>query len=77
VGIWQGAIRERDDPGFEVVSAAVASREAFGVELLYTDQMGGQRTVSYFFVRPADETEWRVGVGRHWYLDMPGPRPDR
>jgi hypothetical protein len=45
------------------------------IDLLYSDQVGGQRTISRFTIVPAgeDQMRWLVSVGRHWYLD--GERP--
>ena len=45
------------------------------VELLYSDQVGLQRTISRFGLTPA-EGSWLVGLNRHWYLDWEGPRPE-
>ncbi len=42
--------------------------------LLYTDQIGGQRTVSRFGVLAQDGDGWRAAVARHWYLDTTAPR---
>jgi hypothetical protein len=47
---------------------------AFSVELLYTDQVGEQRTVSGFAVLSADAGGWISAVGRHRYLDAAAPR---
>jgi hypothetical protein len=45
------------------------------VELLYTDQVGGQRTITRFALVPAADS-WVASVIRHWYLDWQGPRPE-
>jgi hypothetical protein len=73
-GVWQAAVREADDPLRATLTAASAERRAFSVELLYTDQVGGQRTISRFGVLPADGGGWLAAVGRHWYLDAVAPR---
>jgi hypothetical protein len=79
VGLWQGAIRERSDPAHDEVARAISQREPITVELLYSDQVGAQRTISRFTLAPvrvdgADEAIRLVSAGRHWYLDRAGPR---
>ena len=79
VGLWQGALRDREDPGHREVADAVTRREPISVELLYSDQVGAQRTISRFnliAIAPdgSDEVAWLTTGGRHWYLDRAGPR---
>jgi hypothetical protein len=74
VGVWQGAIRDSADPLYGTLTAAATERRSFSVYLLYTDQVGGQRTISGFGVLPAEEGGWLAAVGRHWYLDAIAPR---
>ncbi len=79
VGLWQGAIRERSDPAYDELARAISAREPIAVELLYSDQVGAQRTISRFTLVPirrdyADEATRLVSVARHWYLDRAGPR---
>jgi hypothetical protein len=75
VGIWQGALRDPQAPGFDAMAAAVDGREPFTIEIMYTDNVGGQRTISRFTITPMpDDAEWMVSVGRHWYLDGVAPR---
>jgi hypothetical protein len=76
IGMWQGALRNPDDPVRAAVAAAIDAREPFSVELLYSDQVGLQRTITRFAVVPAAES-WLTSVTRHWYLDWDGPRPER
>jgi hypothetical protein len=45
------------------------------IELLYSDQIGRQRTISRFSLVAAGET-WLASLIRHWYLDWEGPRPE-
>jgi hypothetical protein len=73
VGLWQGALR---DPSHEIHGAlrrASAERTAFAVDVLYTDHMAGQRTISRFALIPGED-RWIASVSRHWNLDRPGPR---
>lgn len=79
VGLWQGAIRDRDDPAHDELARAIAAHEPIAVELLYSDQVGAQRTITRFTLVPirrddADETTRLISVARHWYLDRVGPR---
>jgi hypothetical protein len=74
LGMWQGALREADDDLIGEISAVRADRRRFTIDLLYSDQVGGQRTVSRFSVTPAGEDRWLGSAGRHWNLDSPSPR---
>ncbi len=74
VGLWQGALRDPTDDGHAPIVEAVGRRETISLELLYTDQVGGQRTVSRFHLTPMGEDGWLASVGRHWHLDGDGPR---
>ena len=73
-GIWQAAIRDPADPLNPLLKTTVAERRRFSVDLLYTDQVGGQRTISRFGFLPGEDDGWLGGVGRHWYLDSVAPR---
>jgi hypothetical protein len=75
VGMWQGALRNPDDPLRSAVAEAIDAREPMSVELMYTDQIGQQRTITRFGVMPAGDG-WIASVTRHWYLDWEGPRPE-
>jgi hypothetical protein len=74
VGVWQAAIRDPADSLYAALTAATAPRTTFSVYLLYTDQVGGQRTVSRFGVLPDSGDGWVAAAARHWYLDAPAPR---
>jgi hypothetical protein len=73
-GLWQGALREADDDVRRAFVAARADRRPVTVDLLYSDQVGGQRTISRFGLIPAGDDHWLGSVGRHWNLDHAGPR---
>jgi hypothetical protein len=73
-GMWQGALREADGDVLRGIAAARAARRPFTIDLLYSDQVGGQRTISRFGVSPAGEDRWLGNVGVHWNLDLAGPR---
>jgi hypothetical protein len=74
VGMWQGALRDADDDVTRGIAAARTERRPFTVDLLYSDQVGGQRTISRFGVTPVGEDRWLGNVGLHWDLDLAGPR---
>jgi hypothetical protein len=75
IGRWQGALRNPDDPVRAAIAEAIDARQTIAVELLYTDQVGGQRTITRFGLIPAADS-WLANVIRHWYLDWDGPRPE-
>ena len=75
VGMWQGALRHPADPRRVEVVDAVAGARTISVELLYSDQVGLQRTISRFNLTPVRDT-WIASLVRHWYLDWDGPRPE-
>jgi len=77
VGVWQGAVREVDDPDYASLVEAVQAREPISIELLYSDQVGGQRTITRFGLIPAGDDAWLATSSRHWFLDRPGPRSDQ
>ena len=75
IGMWQGALRDPDDPLRAAGAEAIDGRRPLSVELLYTDQVGRQRTITRFGLIPTADS-WLVSVTRHWYLDWDGPRPE-
>jgi hypothetical protein len=77
VGMWQGALRDPDDPTRIAVAEAIDAREGVTVELLYTDLVGSQRTITRFGIVPAGEDMWITNMMKHWYLEWSGPRPER
>jgi hypothetical protein len=82
IGMWQGALRNSEDPMLEELARSIDEREAFTIELLYSDLAGRQRTITRFGVVPVggdDEDEqkhWLSSMSRHWFLDRHGPRPE-
>lgn len=81
IGMWQGAMRDPADPRHAALIEAIEAHEPITIELLYTDQVGQQRTITRFGLSPitdpdsAEET-WLVSAARHWFLDQAGPRPE-
>ena len=81
VGMWQGALRDPSDRVHAQLVRAIEEGDTISVELLYSDQVGGQRTVTRFGLTPftnpeTGERSWVASVSRHWNLDGPGPRPE-
>lgn len=76
IGLWQGALRDSSERSHGEIATAVHERQPITLELMYSDQVGGQRTVSRFGLTPAGEDQWLASVTRHWYLDSDrgGPR---
>ena len=79
IGLWQGALRDASDARHGEIADAVRRREPVAIELLYSDQVGAQRTISRFSLTPFareedDAVNWTVSGTRHWYLDRAGPR---
>jgi hypothetical protein len=75
IGMWQGALRNPSDPTRAGLAEAIETGQQITVELLYSDQVGRQRTISRFVLVPMNET-WLASLNRHWYLDWDGPRPE-
>jgi hypothetical protein len=74
VGMWQGILRDEDGDVWRGLASARTERRPFTIDLLYTDQVGGQRTISRFAVTPAGDERWIGTAGLHWNLDSAGPR---
>ena len=74
IGFWQAAIRDREIPSTPPLVEAVKAPRLFGVELLYTDHEGSQRTITYFILAPRGDGKWLCSEVRHWNLDRPDPR---
>lgn len=76
VGMWQGALRNPDDPVRAAIAEAIDLRRPITIELLYTDQVGLQRTITRFGLTPTADS-WLASVTRHWHLDWEGPRSEQ
>ncbi len=80
VSFWQAAMRDRADPLYEPLLAAIREPTRISVDLLYGDHEGGQRTITRFLLTPrahADDGEpwlWMCASARHWNLDRADPR---
>jgi hypothetical protein len=71
LSFWQAALRTPDDPDRPQLESALTGLGPILVDLLYSDQEGGQRTISRFSISRLNlESEaWYPSVVRHWYLD--------
>jgi hypothetical protein len=76
IGMWQGALRHPEDQLRAATAEAIDSRQPLTIELLYSDQVGLQRTITRFGLIPTADS-WLASATRHWYLDWEGPRPER
>ncbi|HET9074814.1 MAG TPA: hypothetical protein VFN48_09560 [Solirubrobacteraceae bacterium] len=76
IGMWQGALRDPDDPVRAVLAEAIDNAQAISIELLYSDLVGRQRTVTRFGLFPSADG-WYPSMSRHWHLDSDGPRPEQ
>jgi hypothetical protein len=72
LSFWQAAIRTTDDPDRLRMQEAIAGMGPVIVDLLYSDQDGGQRTISRFSVTrySREVNEWYPTVVRHWFVDQ-------
>lgn len=76
IGFWQAASRDPDDPEHAELLGAVREPRIFGVEVLYSDNEGGQRAIGRFTMAPLEGGRWICSVVRHWNLDRHDPRHD-
>lgn len=75
IGLWQGALRDATEDLHAATAAKVAGRDLFSIDLLYSDQLDEQRSISRFSIAPASEGEtWMASLTRHWDLSHPGAR---
>ena|SRR6266568_2239401 len=74
VSFWQGALRNGDGDIYAQMLRSVELRQAFAVEVLYSDHEGGQRVISRFNITPRETDGWLCSVVRHWNLDRVNPR---
>jgi hypothetical protein len=79
VSFWQAALRDPADRLYAPVHQAIVERNAIGLDILYGDHEGGQRTITRFRLSPRahDDEEpwlWMCSTSRHWNLDRADPR---
>jgi hypothetical protein len=80
VSFWQAAVRDPQDPLYEPLRASIENDTRIGIDILYGDHDGGQRTITRFYLTPRtnpveDEPWLRVcSTSRHWNLDRADPR---
>jgi hypothetical protein len=81
ISFWQAALRDREDPLYAPLAQAIRARVRIGIDLLYGDHEGGQRTITRFSITPRthaddDQEPWLFvcATARHWNLDRADPR---
>jgi hypothetical protein len=73
LGFWQAALRDPATDHFKDVAAAVEAGDPMRLSILYGDWEGGQRVISLFTLRRANDM-WLASTGRHFNVDRPDPR---
>ena len=73
IGFWQGALRDPATAQFKAVAASVEAGDSMMLSILYGDWEGGQRVISQFALRHAND-KWLTSSGRHFNVDRPDPR---
>jgi hypothetical protein len=73
VGFWLGSFRGSSTPEFAAAREAIDSRQPSAIEILYSDEEGGQRVITRFGLVPGEEN-WMAESARHWNLDRSDPR---
>lgn len=73
VAFWQAAIRDEDDPEYAPLADTIGAGRVFAVELLYSDDEGGQRSIGMYATARLGEERWMASMVRHWNLDRPDP----
>jgi hypothetical protein len=76
IGMWLGSVRAAGDRVLGSIAEAIDTREPMTIELVYSDLVGRQRTITRFGIVPADQGSWLAVMTRNWYLEWDGPRPD-
>jgi len=68
-GLWQGALRDDSEELHGRMREITQQPRPFLIDLLYSDHVGDQRTISRFSVVPAHEGRWLCSVTRHWTVE--------
>jgi hypothetical protein len=66
-------LRDSATARFKAVAAAVEAGDPMMLSVLYGDWEGGQRVITQFAVRHAND-KWLTTTGRHFNVDRPDPR---
>lgn len=74
VGFWQGTFRDPGSDEFAAARRAIEQHDQLTVDVLYGDELGGQRAITRFALAPREDGGWWVTVSRHWHVDGPAPR---
>jgi hypothetical protein len=74
IAFWQAAIRDTNDPEYGPLREAIQAPSVFAIELLYSDDEGGQRSIAMDSIARLGDERWICSFVRHWNLDRPDPR---
>lgn len=69
IGLWQGALRDDSEELHGRLRDIAADPRIFLMDLLYSDHMGDQRSISRFSVSPVQEDRWICSFVRNWQVD--------
>jgi hypothetical protein len=72
-GMWLSALRDPTAGIFQEVTDAAKAGEPLVINMLYGDFEGGQRVITQFSLRHANE-RWLAQATRHYNVDRPDPR---
>ncbi len=72
-GLWLSALRDPAADIFLAVAEAIKTGGSLVISLLYGDFEGGQRVITQFSLRHANE-HWLAQATRHFNVDRPDPR---
>jgi hypothetical protein len=72
-GLWLSALRDPAADTFQAVADAVKAGQPLVINLFYGDFEGGQRVITQFSLRQANE-RWLAQASRHFNVDRPDPR---
>jgi hypothetical protein len=70
--LWLAALRDPAADIFQAVADAIKAREPLVISLLYGDLEAGQRVITQFSLRHANE-RWLAHATRHFNVDRPDP----
>ena len=73
VGFWQGALRDSAAAQFKASPPQSEAGDPMMLDILYGDWEGGQRVISQFTLRRAND-RWLTTTGKHFNVDRPDPR---
>ena len=67
-------MRDPQDPDRQFIVDRLAAQDRIVIDLLYSDQHGGQRVISRFSLLPRGDDGFILALSRQWNVDRPDPR---